>query len=134
MLVFGRLVRQPATFLSPFLGQTRRQSGFQQAMRSMAKQPVHETRRGLIKVRVWRKQTRSGTRHSTTVVRLFRNGDVWKESTRFGRDDIPLVCLLLNEAHLWILQNSTRSNHPTDAISNADSIEHPSNSYRNSHD
>lgn len=73
----------------------------------MKKQPTYEIRRGLIKVRIWRKQTRSGTRHSTTVVRLFRNGDVWKESARFGRDDIPLVCLLLDTAHLWILQHST---------------------------
>lgn len=84
----------------------------------MKKQPTYEIRRGLIKVRIWRKQTRSGTRHSTTVVRLFRNGDVWKESARFGRDDIPLVCLLLDTAHLWILQHSTRAKHSENTKSN----------------
>jgi hypothetical protein len=72
----------------------------------MATKPVHEVRRGLIKVRIWRKRTKSGLRHAVTVIRLFRNGDAWKESTRFGRDDIPLVRLMLDQAHTWIYQNS----------------------------
>ncbi|MEJ7596203.1 MAG: hypothetical protein WKF77_32245 [Planctomycetaceae bacterium] len=72
----------------------------------MAKQPIHEIRHGLIKVRVWRKQTSSGLRHTLTIVRPYRNGDVWKESTRFSRDDIPLICLVLDEAHTWIFENS----------------------------
>ena len=75
----------------------------------MRRQPIHEIRRGLIKVRIWRKNTRSGVRHSIAASRLFRNGDLWKESTRFGRDDLPLVAMLLNEAHLWILQNTPHS-------------------------
>jgi hypothetical protein len=70
---------------------------------------VFELRRALIKVRVWRKKTSSGLRHSVTVTRLYRNGDVWKESTRFGRDDIPLVRLLLDEAHSWIYENSAHT-------------------------
>ena len=74
----------------------------------MAKQPIHEIRRGLIKVRIWRKQTRDTVRHSVTITRLFRNGDVWKESTRFGRDDIPLIRLVLDEAHTWIYQQQAR--------------------------
>ena len=68
----------------------------------MARQPIHEVRRGLIKIRIWRSRTRSGMRHTITVTRLFRNGDVWKESTRFGREDIPLMRLLLDVAHTWI--------------------------------
>ena len=68
----------------------------------MAK-PVFEIRRGLIKVRIWQRKSKNGVRFSLTVVRLFRNGDQWKESTRLGRDDIPLVRLLLDKAHTWIL-------------------------------
>jgi len=75
----------------------------------MSAQPVFELRRGLIKVRVWRRRTKSSLRHTVTVTRLFRNGDVWKESTRYGRDDIPLVRLLLDEAHAWIYQQSCQS-------------------------
>ena len=75
----------------------------------MAK-PALELRRGLIKVRVWQRRSKNnGVRYSLTVVRLFRNGDQWKESTRLGRDDIPLVRLLLDEAHTWMLMNEENS-------------------------
>ncbi len=70
----------------------------------MAKQPIHEIRRGLIKVCICRKQHGNTVRHTVTIKRLFRNGDVWKESTRFGRDDIPLMRLALDEALTWIYQ------------------------------
>ena len=65
--------------------------------------PAKEIRRGLIKVRIWQRKSRNGVRYSLSVVRLFRNGDQWKESTRLGRDDIPLVRLVLDEAHTWLL-------------------------------
>jgi hypothetical protein len=68
--------------------------------------PVFELRRGLIKVRVWRKRTKAGPRHTVTTARLFKDGDMWKESTRFGRDDLPLVRLLLDQAFVWIYQNT----------------------------
>lgn len=70
----------------------------------MAK-PIHEIRLGLIKARIWRKRTRSGMRHNVSVVRLYRNGDTWKESTRFGRDDVPLVRLVFDQAHTWIFHS-----------------------------
>jgi hypothetical protein len=74
--------------------------------------PVHEIRIGLIKARIWRKHTRSGKRHNVSVVRLYRNGDVWKESTRFGRDDLPLVRLVLDHAHTWIYANGQKASPP----------------------
>jgi len=70
----------------------------------MATKPAYELRRGLIKVRVWRKKTRSGPRYSLAITRLFRNGDRWQQSSRFGRDGIPLVRLLLDEAYGWIFR------------------------------
>lgn len=68
--------------------------------------PVHELRRGLLRARIWRRKTRSGLRHTVAVTRLFKNGEVWKESARFGRDDLPLLRLLLDDAHTWIYQHS----------------------------
>lgn len=68
----------------------------------MAKQPVHEIRFGLIKVCVWHNQTRMGERHNVTVVRLYRDGDVWRESTHFGRDDLPLLVKAADMAHTWV--------------------------------
>ena len=68
------------------------------------KAPIHTIRFGLIKASIWRNQTKAGDRHVVTVVRLFRNGDVWQESTRFGRDDLPLVSKVTDLAHTWIHQ------------------------------
>ncbi len=68
----------------------------------MAK-PKLEIRRGLIKVRIWQRKSKNEVRYSLSVVRLFRNGDQWKESTRLGRDDIPVVRLVLDEAYEWML-------------------------------
>lgn len=74
----------------------------------MRAKPVHTLRRGLIKVRVWRKRTKSDLSHTVTITRLFKNGDVWKESVRFGRNDIPIVRLLLDQALVWTYQHSVR--------------------------
>ena len=68
----------------------------------MAK-PVLEIRRGLIKVRIWQRRSRGGSRYSLSIVRLYLNGDQWKESVRLGRDDIPLVRIALDEAYAWML-------------------------------
>jgi hypothetical protein len=66
------------------------------------KSPVQTVRMGLIKASIWRNDTKAGVRHNVTVVRLFRNGDVWQESARFGRDDLPLVSKVMDMAHDWI--------------------------------
>jgi hypothetical protein len=73
----------------------------------MATRPVHEIRRGLIKVRIWRKRTGSGVRHSVSLVRLFRDGDQWRESSRLCREDLPLAGVALHEAFIWMHQNPT---------------------------
>ncbi len=76
----------------------------------MAALPVHEFQKGLIRVRIWRKRTRLGIRHSVSVVRLIRKSESWHESIRFQRDDIPLVQLALDEAHTWIFSQKPRGN------------------------
>ncbi len=65
--------------------------------------PAHEIRKGLLKVRVWKRKTKGGSQYSITIHRTFRNGDQWKESTRLGPHDLPLARLLLDQAHTWIL-------------------------------
>jgi hypothetical protein len=72
----------------------------------MMAEPVHTIRFGLIKASIWQNQTRAGDRHSVSIVRLYKNGDTWKESLRFGRDDLPLVCKASDLAHSWIFQNA----------------------------
>ena len=66
--------------------------------------PVHTIRFGLITACIGQNRTRSGDRHSVSIVRLYKNGDSWVESTRFGRDDLPLVAKVSDLAHSWIYQ------------------------------
>jgi len=70
--------------------------------------PVHTIRYGMIKASIWKNHTKSGDRHTVSVVRLYRNGDQWKESTRFGRDDLQLVAKVADQAHTWIHESSHR--------------------------
>ena len=82
----------------------------------MSKAPAHVIRFGLIKGSIWKNQTRAGERYTITVVRLFKNGDHWTESTRFGRDDLPLVAKVCDLTHTWVFQNSgsrTPEPHPS---------------------
>jgi hypothetical protein len=71
----------------------------------MAKQPIHSVRFGYIKANIWLNQTKSGDRHNVTVTRLFRDGDLWRESQQFGRDDLLLLAKVVDQAHSWIIQN-----------------------------
>lgn len=88
----------------------------------MSKHPVHVIRFGLIKASVWQNKTKSGERHSVSVVRLFRDGDVWRESTRFGRDDLPLVSKAIDLAHSWIfLSGRHKANEHVETSSETES-------------
>ena len=57
----------------------------------MSKKPIHEVRMGRIKAAIWENETENGNRYNVTITRLYKNGDdEWKDSTSFGRDDLPL--------------------------------------------
>ena len=71
--------------------------------------PVHEIRLGRIRAAIWENDTKNGTRHNVTVARLYKDGDNWRDSSSFGRDDLPLVAKVADEAHSWIFAESARS-------------------------
>jgi hypothetical protein len=70
------------------------------------KKPVHEVRLGTIKAAIWENETTSGTRHNVTLCRLYKDGDEWKRSESFGRDDLPLVAKVVDQAHSWIFEQA----------------------------
>ncbi len=73
--------------------------------------PVHEIRFGRVRAAIWQNETEIGTRHNVTVSRLYKDGDEWKDSTSFGRDDLPLVAKVCDQAHTWIFEHAAeRSN------------------------
>ena len=76
----------------------------------MSKKPVHEVRLGRIKAAVWENEIQNGaghnvTRHNVTFVRLYKDGDDWKDSPSFGRDDLPLLAKVADRAHSWIFEH-----------------------------
>lgn len=80
----------------------------------MAQPPAHVIRFGLIKVSIWQNQTKFGERATVSPVRLFKDGDKWRESTRFGRDDLPLLAKAVDAAHSWIYAQAQREELPDD--------------------
>lgn len=71
----------------------------------MAKtRPVHEIRLGRIRAAIWRNETEGGVRHNVTLSRIYKDGNDWKDSGSFGRDDLPLVAKVVDLAHTWIFE------------------------------
>jgi len=73
----------------------------------MTKQkPVHEIRLGRIKATIWENETEQGMRHNVTVHRLYKDGDEWKQTASFGREDLPLVAKVVDMAHTWTYEQA----------------------------
>jgi len=69
-------------------------------------QPIHEIRLGTIKATIWENRTDAGVRHNVNVSRLYKDGDQWKQTDGFGRNDLPLVAKVADLAHTWIFEKS----------------------------
>ena len=65
---------------------------------------MHEIRVGGIRASVWRNETDKGQRFNTTFDRSYRDGEEWKTSESFGRDDLLTVGFVANEALRWIVE------------------------------
>lgn len=70
-------------------------------------QPVHEIRLGAVKAAIWENETSVGVRHNVTVSRLYKEGEEWRNTDSFGRDDLPLVAKVVDQAHSWIFESGT---------------------------
>ena len=64
--------------------------------------PIHEVRLGAIKAAVWRNETENGVRFNATLTRLYKDGEQWKSTDSFGRDDLLLLAKVADETHSWI--------------------------------
>ena len=78
----------------------------------MTKQPVKEIRLGRIKAAIWENDTQNGARHNVTIQRLYKDGDDWKSTSSFGRDDLPLVAKVSDLAHTWIYDAASKAASP----------------------
>ena len=74
--------------------------------------PVHEVRLGRIKAAVWANTGESGVWYSVVISRLYKEGDAWKRSESFSRDDLPLVAKVADLVHTWIYEQQSAGDHP----------------------
>ena len=66
---------------------------------------MHEVRLGRIKAAIWENETQNGSLYNVTFSRLYKDEeDQWKDSTSFGRDDLPLLAKVADLCHTWIFQ------------------------------
>ena len=71
-------------------------------MQNTKTKPINEVRIGVIKAAIWRNETESGVRYNVTFSRLYKDGDQWKSTESFGRDDLLLLGKVADHAHSWI--------------------------------
>ena len=68
--------------------------------------PAHEIRLGRIRATIWENDTQNGVRYNVTFQRVYKDGEEWKESVSFGRDDLLLVAKAADQAHTWIYEQT----------------------------
>jgi len=73
------------------------------------KRPVHEVRIGSVKAAIWRNDGSNGPWHGVSFERVYRDGNEWKSSTSFGRDDLLVLAKLADQAHTWVVEQDARA-------------------------
>lgn len=64
--------------------------------------PAHKIRHRALTVTIWKNGSDKGAFYSVTSSRSYKQGDQWKETDRFGCDDLLPLAKLLDQAHTWI--------------------------------
>jgi hypothetical protein len=73
---------------------------------------THEIRLGAIKATIWKNETTTGARYNTTFIRLYRDGNEWKSTASFGRDDLLVLGKVADRVHSWICEQHHESTRP----------------------
>jgi hypothetical protein len=66
--------------------------------------PTTTVRIGSINAAIWTNDTPGGPRHSVTFERLYKNGDGWKTTRSFSRDDLLVLAKVADRAYSRILE------------------------------
>ena len=83
------------------------QAESEEPMANQQKKPAHEIRMGRVKATLWANETNNGVRYNVTFSRLYKDGNEWKQTDSFGRDDLPLVKKVADRVHDWIFDSSS---------------------------
>lgn len=93
---------------------------------SKTKKPTKSFRAGNVRAAIWTNQSEGGADYfSVTVSRSYRDdSEEWKESTVFGRDDLPKVELVTRKAYEYIQLEAgqSRSEKFTDRVEQEEQV------------
>jgi hypothetical protein len=76
-----------------------------------SRKPVQTVRQGMIQAAIWKNTTDKGPYYAVTFERRYRDGEEWKSTHGFGRDDLLALAKVADLAHTAIheLQNSDKA-------------------------
>ena len=74
--------------------------------------PIHEIRLGAIKAAIWENETANGTRYTVTFSRIYKDGEQWKRTDNFRRDELLVVAKVADQAHTWIIEQGQAKDEP----------------------
>ena len=87
---------------------------------SPKQRPVHEIRLGRIRAAIWANQNDNGTWYNVTFSRSYKDGDEWRSSASFGRDELLTLSKVADLANSWIHErsqsNGRESEEPEESI------------------
>lgn len=69
--------------------------------------PAHEIRLGAVKAAIWENKVNDVTRYNVTLSRIYKDGNQWKSTESFGREDLLIVAKVADRAHSWIYEQRT---------------------------
>ena len=66
--------------------------------------PISAVRIGRVKAAIWPNETEGRTRHNVTFSRLYKDGDKWKSTQSFSRNDLLVLTKVADLAHSRIFE------------------------------
>lgn len=77
--------------------------------------PAKTIRAGNVKATIWENHTDAGdTYYSVSTTRSYKDGDQWKETNSFYRDDLPKLELVTRKAYEFIWLSPARHSEEKD--------------------
>ena len=67
---------------------------------------MHKIRHGAVSASIWRSETDKGPVFNVTFQRSYKDGDEWKNTASFGRNNLLVISLMAARAFEWIANQS----------------------------
>jgi hypothetical protein len=76
--------------------------------------PFQVIRRGSLKVVIWENQTTNGPMFSTQLIRVYKDGDDWKETHSLNRDDLLHASKMLDQVDTIVYREEEKRRQQQD--------------------